>query len=61
LATVRLLLDRGADVTAEGGRNGTALELAKQRNHQAVISLLLERGADSNASDSESDDDNNDG
>ena len=40
--TVRLLLDRGADVHA---RQEEALRLARVRKHEAVIALLLERGA----------------
>ena len=42
LESVRLLLDRGADVHA---RNEAALRAARHEGHAAVVALLLERGA----------------
>jgi hypothetical protein len=49
-ATVRLLLDRGADVNAQGGYYGNALQAAAQRSgNEATVRLLLDRGADVNA------------
>ncbi|KXG52095.1 uncharacterized protein PGRI_083790 [Penicillium griseofulvum] len=47
--TIRLLLERGADVNAQGGEDGTALYAAALRGHTETIQLLLERGADINA------------
>ncbi|KAF7365660.1 HET-like protein [Mycena venus] len=45
---VKYLLDRGADVNAEG-TNGAALQLASENSHIEIIHLLLEKGADVNA------------
>ena len=42
---VSLLLDKGADVNAEGGKYGTALLIASYGRHQEIVSLLLEKGA----------------
>lgn len=47
---VRKLLDRGADVTVEGGRIGDALYIAcNQKQGLYLVPLLLEKGADPNA------------
>ena len=48
IATLRLLLDRGAliDMSSEYGR--TALMMAAQKVHEISVRLLLERGADVN-------------
>jgi ankyrin repeat protein len=46
---VRLLLDRGANVNAQGGRYGSALQAALYGGHESVVRLLVERGADVNA------------
>jgi hypothetical protein len=46
---VGLLLERGADINAEGGYNETALYTAASRGHIEIVRLLLERGADINA------------
>ena len=46
LETVRLLLDRGADVHA---RNDHALRFAAQRGRLETVRLLLDRGADVHA------------
>lgn len=45
---VRLLLDRGADINAQGtgGMSGTALMWAALSRHEMVVRLLLGRGAD---------------
>lgn len=42
---VRLLLDKDADVNAVGGYFGTALQAAREKNHTAVIALLVAHGA----------------
>jgi hypothetical protein len=47
---VRLLLEAGADVNAEGGGlYGSALQAASARGHEQVVRLLLDHGADVNA------------
>jgi ankyrin repeat protein len=43
LDLVRDLLDRGADVNAQG--RGTALSVAEGHGHRVIVDLLLERGA----------------
>jgi ankyrin repeat protein len=48
-AVVKLLLDKGADVNAQGGHFGSALYEASARGHEAVVKLLLDKGADVNA------------
>ena len=47
--TVKVLLDKGADVNAQGGKYGNALQAASSRGHEAVVKLLLDKGADVNA------------
>jgi hypothetical protein len=47
---VELLLGKGADVNAEGGRDGTALQAASARGHKEVVEILMANGADVNAS-----------
>ncbi|KFY05580.1 hypothetical protein V492_08436 [Pseudogymnoascus sp. VKM F-4246] len=47
--TVRLLLDKGADVNAEGGRYGRALQAASAKGHEQIVRLLLNKGANVNA------------
>lgn len=47
--SVRLLLAEGADVNAEGGRFGNALQAACCQGEVKVVELLLNRGADVNA------------
>ncbi|KAF1961004.1 ankyrin [Byssothecium circinans] len=44
--TTELLLDKGADVNAEGGRYGNALQAASEGGHEATVKLLLDKGAD---------------
>jgi hypothetical protein len=44
-----MLLDKGADVNAQGGDYGNALQAASAGGHEAVVKLLLDKGADVNA------------
>ncbi len=46
LATVRLLLARGADVNAESGADGSALVIASAAGREDLALLLLDAGAD---------------
>ncbi|KIX01363.1 uncharacterized protein Z518_09088 [Rhinocladiella mackenziei CBS 650.93] len=46
---VKMLLDRGADVNAEGGGFDNALQVASVEGHSEVVEMLLDRGADMNA------------
>ncbi|KAF2030966.1 ankyrin, partial [Setomelanomma holmii] len=46
LAVVELLLDHGANVSAEGGMWGSALVAAAYGENQKVVELLIDRGAD---------------
>ncbi|RYN98011.1 hypothetical protein AA0120_g2336 [Alternaria tenuissima] len=48
-AIVKLLLDKGADANAQGGRFGNALCEASARGYEAVVKLLLDKGANANA------------
>jgi hypothetical protein len=45
----RLLLDAGADVNAQGGEYGNALQAASARGYEQVVKMLLDAGADFNA------------
>jgi hypothetical protein len=45
----RQLLDKGADVNAQGGRYGNALQAASARGHDAIVQRLLDKEADVNA------------
>ncbi|KAG4441488.1 hypothetical protein IFR05_003015 [Cadophora sp. M221] len=45
----RMLLDKGADVNAQGGYYGNALYAASTVGHKEVVTLLLDKGADVNA------------
>ncbi|KAJ5932852.1 hypothetical protein N7516_007341 [Penicillium verrucosum] len=47
--TVELLLERGADVNAQGGLYENALYAACFKGHDKIAQMLLERGADVNA------------
>jgi len=46
---VELLLERGADVNAQGGEYGNALQAASVWGDREVVELLLDKGADVNA------------
>jgi ankyrin repeat protein len=46
---VRLLLERGAEVNAQGGHYGSALQAASYSGHDHIVQLLVERGAKVNA------------
>jgi nucleoside-triphosphatase THEP1 len=46
---VQLLLDRGADVNAQGGEYGNALQAASAEGHEQVVKTLLDKGDDVNA------------
>jgi ankyrin repeat protein len=47
LSTItRLLLDKSADVNAQGGVYGNALQAASYGGHEQVVEMLLNRGAD---------------
>ncbi len=46
---MRQLLERGADVNAQGGVYGNALQAASHGGHGEIVRQLLERGADVNA------------
>jgi ankyrin repeat protein len=47
-AAVKLLLDKSADVNAQGRFYGNALQAASTNGHEAVVKLLLDKGADVN-------------
>jgi hypothetical protein len=46
---VKTLLDAGANVNAQGGEYGKALQAASFRGHREIVTLLLDRGAETNA------------
>ncbi|ORY14382.1 hypothetical protein BCR34DRAFT_231296 [Clohesyomyces aquaticus] len=46
---VKVLLDKDADVNAQGGDYGNALQAASYRGHEAVVTMLLDKDADVNA------------
>ena len=43
------IVDDGADVNAQGGYYGNALQAASSRGHREIVELLLNNGADVNA------------
>lgn len=47
--TVIMLLDKGADVNAQGGDYGNALQAASYGGHREIGTLLSDKGADVNA------------
>ncbi|KAL1984494.1 hypothetical protein VTN96DRAFT_9093 [Rasamsonia emersonii] len=44
-----VLLEKGADVNAQGGYYGNALQAALARGYKEIMAMLLEKGADVNA------------
>ncbi|KAI1602560.1 ankyrin repeat domain containing protein [Pyrenophora tritici-repentis] len=44
-----MLLDKGADVNAQGGRYGNALQAASAGGYEQVVKMLLNKGAKVNA------------
>ena len=42
----KLLLDKGADVNAQGGHFDNALHVASYNGHEPVVRLLLDKGAE---------------
>jgi ankyrin repeat protein len=42
---VQMLLAAGADVNAQGGQYGTALQAASLRGHEKVVQMLRAAGA----------------
>jgi ankyrin repeat protein len=42
---IRMLLDGGADIDAQGGTYGNALQAATARGHFEVVTLLQKQGA----------------
>ncbi len=49
VAPAKILIDRGADVNAQGGEYSNALQAASVGGHQEIVKLLLDGGADVNA------------
>ncbi|KAJ5513368.1 NACHT nucleoside triphosphatase [Penicillium fimorum] len=43
------LIRKGADINAQGGRYGNALQAASAKGDQEIVKLLLDNGADTNA------------
>ena len=46
---VQMLLEKGAEVNAQGGAYGNALQAASIRGYKNVVQILLEKGAEVNA------------
>ena len=44
-AIAKLLIDKGADVNAQGGYYGNALQAASDGGHEVIAKLLMEKGA----------------
>src|SRR6266516_2691020 len=49
IESTRLLLENGADVNAQGGTYGNALQAASENGQDQIVKRLLENGADVNA------------
>ena len=49
LRVVQMLLDKGANVNAQGGEYVNALQAASARGHDQVVQMLLDKEADVNA------------
>jgi ankyrin repeat protein len=43
------LIEKGAEVNAQQGRYGFALQAASYSGHEAIVKVLLENGAEVNA------------
>jgi ankyrin repeat protein len=43
-----MLLDKGAEVNAQGGDYGNALNAASKEGHEKIVQMLLDKGADIN-------------
>ena len=52
--TMQMLMDAEADVNAQGGYYGNALQAALVKGHDKVVQILLNAGADVNAQGAES-------
>ncbi|OAL51101.1 hypothetical protein IQ07DRAFT_473194, partial [Pyrenochaeta sp. DS3sAY3a] len=46
---VKLLLNKDANINAQGGNFNTALQAASYNGHKQIVKLLLDRGANINA------------
>ncbi|KAJ7223968.1 ankyrin repeat domain-containing protein [Mycena rebaudengoi] len=46
---VHLLIEKGADVNAQSGHCGNALQVASSEGHESIVHLLIEKGANVNA------------
>jgi uncharacterized protein len=53
IEVMKLLLDRGANIDDRDNRGRTALMIAAELNHAAVVDLLLTRGADKSLRDNQ--------
>ncbi|KAK4206260.1 ankyrin repeat protein [Rhypophila decipiens] len=49
VSSTRMLLEKGAEVNAQGGEYGNALQAASYRGHGKIVQMLLDKGADVNA------------
>jgi len=49
LHSISLLIEKGADVNAQGGHFGKALQAASYGSHEAITKLLIKKGADIDA------------
>ncbi|KDR77836.1 hypothetical protein GALMADRAFT_65679, partial [Galerina marginata CBS 339.88] len=45
---VKVLLENGAEVNAQGGFYGNALQVASYGGHKGIVKMLLENGAEVN-------------
>ncbi|KAH6866064.1 ankyrin repeat-containing domain protein, partial [Thelonectria olida] len=46
---VQILLDKGADINAQGGHYGNALQAASYTGYEEIVQILVDNGADVNA------------